>query len=48
MNLHRGLASLCVVLALAGGAQVGTIQGQPANAPYLPAANGEYLRDRGW
>ena len=47
MNLHRELASLFIVLSLAGCAQVWTIQGQPANAPYSPAANGEYLRDRG-
>ena len=47
MNLHRGLASLFVVLALTGCAQVATIQGQPPNPPYSPANNGEYLRDRG-
>ena len=46
MNLHRGLASLFVVLALTGCAQVATIQGQPPNPPYSPANNGEYLRDR--
>ena len=47
MNLHRGLASLCVLLALAGCAPVATIQGQPPNPLYSPANNGVYLRDRG-
>jgi len=47
MNLHRRLAALFVLLALAGCAQVATIQGQPPNAPYSPANSGEYLRDRG-
>jgi hypothetical protein len=46
MNLHRWLALLVVLLALAGCAQVPTSQGQ-APAPYLPDPNGEYPRDRG-
>ena len=47
MNLYTGLAAVFVVLVLAGCAQVATIQGQPPNAPYSPANNEEYLRDRG-
>jgi hypothetical protein len=47
MNLHRWLAALLVLLALAGCAQVATTQGQDPNAPSSPANNGEYLRDRG-
>ena len=46
MNLQRRLAALVVLLALAGCAQVGAIEGQPPNAGYSPANNGEYLRDR--
>ena len=47
MNLQRRLAALVVLLALAGCAQVGAIEGQPPNAGYSPANNGEYLRDGG-
>ena len=47
MNLQRRLAALVVLLALAGCAQVGAIEGQPPKAAYSPANNGEYLRDRG-
>jgi hypothetical protein len=47
MSPHRWLAALFVLLALAGCAQVATIQGQSPNPPYSPANNGEYPRDRG-
>jgi hypothetical protein len=46
MNLYRWLATVFMILALAGCAQVATWQGQ---APYAPSSNrnGEYPRDRG-
>jgi len=36
MNLHKWLAALFVMLALAGCAQAATEQGQAPNAPYPP------------
>jgi hypothetical protein len=47
MNLHRWLAVLFVLYALAGCVRVAAGQGQAPNDPYSPANNGEYSRDRG-
>jgi hypothetical protein len=46
MNLYRWLATVFMILAFAGCAQVATWQGQ---ASYAPSSNpnGEYPRDRG-
>jgi len=47
MNLHRWLAAVFVMLAVAGCAQVAMRQRQPPYAPYSSDPNGGYLRERG-
>jgi hypothetical protein len=47
MNLHRWLAAVFVMLAVAGCAQVATSQRQAPYAPHSSDPNGGYLRDRG-
>jgi hypothetical protein len=47
MDLHRWLAAVFVVLALAGCAQVATGPGQASHAPYLPDNSEDTHHDRG-
>jgi hypothetical protein len=47
MILHRWLAALFVILALAGCAQVATGPGQASHAPYLPDNSEDTHHDRG-
>ena len=48
MNLHRWLAAVFVMLAVAGCAQVAMRQRQPPYAPYSSDPNEGYLREKGW